>query len=273
MYFPLFDTHTHFDVPDFDPDRKELAQQAKAAGVERLILIGFTESRFSDLIATQHELNLLNNAPLSYLAPGLHPVYIEQHKPEHLQRLEQILKQESCIAVGEIGLDTFLPQYKQPELYQKQKHYFIEQLTLAKVYHKPVLLHIRKAHADVLQILKQQRFQLGGIAHAFSGGIEEAKAFVQLGFKLGITGQITNPNAKKLHRVVAEVGVEHLVLETDCPDMTPLCCQQSNGQRTRNTPVNLPYVLQGLATSLGDDEASVAAKVWENSLNALRLTH
>ena len=272
MHFSLFDTHTHFDVPDFDPDRKVLAQQAKAVGVERLILIGFSESRFADLIRIQHELNQLQHAPISYLAPGLHPFYIEQHAPDHLERLEQILKQESCIAVGEIGLDTFLPQHKQPELYLKQKQYFTDQLNLATQYNKPVLLHIRKAHADVLQILKQQHFKLGGIAHAFSGGVEEAKAFIQLGFKLGITGQITNPNAKKLHRVVAEVGLEHLVIETDCPDMTPLCCQQSTEHRTRNTPVNLPYVLQGLAASLAIDEATVAQKVWENSLNALQLT-
>ncbi|MPW45342.1 TatD family hydrolase [Acinetobacter guerrae] len=272
MRFPLFDTHTHFDVPDFDSDRIELAQQAKIVGVERLILIGFSESRFSDLIRTQHELNQLQHAPISYLAPGLHPFYIEQHVSEHLERLEQILKQESCVAVGEIGLDTFLSQHKQPEIYQKQKDFFSHQLELARQYDKPVLLHIRKAHADVLHILKQQHFKLGGIAHAFSGGVEEAQAFIQLGFKLGITGQITNPNAKKLHRVVAEVGIEHLVLETDCPDMTPLCCQQSSEHRTRNTPVNLPYVLQGLAASLTIDEETVAQKVWENSLKALQLT-
>ncbi|MBK0064657.1 MULTISPECIES: TatD family hydrolase [unclassified Acinetobacter] len=271
MRFPLFDTHTHFDVPDFDHDRNQLAHQAKAVGVERLILIGFTESRFSDLMKIQHELNQLQDAPISYLAPGLHPFYIEQHLPAHLERLEQILKQQSCIAIGEIGLDTFLPPHKQADIYQKQKQYFIHQLNLAKQYDKPVLLHIRKAHADVLHILKHQHFKLGGIAHAFSGGIEEAKAFIQLGFKLGITGQITNPNAKKLHRVITEVGLEHLVLETDCPDMTPLCCQESTEYRTRNTPVNLPFVLQGLATSLGMNEETVAAKVWENSLNALKL--
>jgi TatD DNase family protein len=88
---------------------------------------------------------------------------------------------------------------------------------------------------------------------------------------LGITGQITNPNAKKLHRVVAEVGLEHLVIETDCPDMTPLCCQQSTEHRTRNTPVNLPYVLESLAASLAIDE-QLLQKVWENSLNVLQLT-
>ena len=133
------------------------------------------------------------------------------------------------------------------------------------------MLHIRKAHADVLALLKQQNFSYGGIAHAFSGGVEEAKAFVILGFKIGVTGQITNPNAKKLHRVVQELGPEHLVLETDCPDMTPLCCQSSTEQRTRNTPANLPYVLEGLAQSLQMEQTALAEMIWQNSLQALHL--
>jgi len=134
-----------------------------------------------------------------------------------------------------------------------------------------VLLHIRKSHAETLKILKAQQFSLGGIAHAFSGGVEEAKAFIKLGFKIGVTGQITNPNARKLHTVVQAVGAEHLVLETDCPDMPPLCCQHGSGQRTRNTPVNLPYVLQGLAQSLQADEDDLARKMWRNTLDALHL--
>src|SRR5690606_23115847 len=112
------------------------------------------------------------------------------------------------------------------------------------------LLHIRKSHAEVLRLLKAKQFVHGGIAHAFSGGVEEAKAFIQLGFKLGITGQITNPNAKKLHQIVQYVGIEHLVIETDCPDMKSLCRQTSSEHRTRNTPQNLIYVLDGLAHSL-----------------------
>ena len=243
----LFDTHTHFDVPDFDSDREQLAYQAKAAGVEALVLIGFVASRFADLLHTQQFVNGLSQAPQAYLAPGLHPFYIEQHQPEHLLQLEQLLQQQDCVAVGEIGLDTFLPEHKQPEIFAKQQDYFQQQLELARQYQKPVLLHIRKAHAESIALLKQQKFQLGGIAHAFSGGVEEAKALIKLGFKIGVTGQITNPNAKKLHRVVQKVGAEHLVLETDCPDMTPLCCQVSSQERTRNTPVNLPYVLAGLA--------------------------
>ena len=267
----LFDTHTHFDVADFDHDRQHLAVQAKQVGVEALVLIGFIESRFDELIQTHQQLQHWENVPQSYLAPGLHPFYIEQHQQAHLQRLEQVLKQHDCVAIGEIGLDTFLKQHKRPDAFAKQQHYFNAQLELATHYQKPVLLHIRKAHAEALAILKAQKFKLGGIAHAFSGGVEEAKALVKLGFKIGVTGQITNPNAKKLHQVVQAIGAEHLVIETDCPDMTPLCCQTSTEHRTRNTPVNLPYVLDSLAQTLGQPQDQLAEQLWQNSLAALRL--
>lgn len=267
----LFDTHTHFDVADFDHDRQHLAVQAKQVGVEALVLIGFIESRFDELIQTHQQLQDWENVPQSYLAPGLHPFYIEQHQQAHLQRLEQVLKQHDCVAVGEIGLDTFLKQHKRPDAFAKQQHYFNAQLELATHYQKPVLLHIRKAHAEALAILKAQKFKLGGIAHAFSGGVEEAKALVKLGFKIGVTGQITNPNAKKLHQVVQAIGAERLVIETDCPDMTPLCCQTSTEHRTRNTPVNLPYILDSLAQTLGQPQDQLAEQLWQNSLAALRL--
>lgn len=267
----LFDTHTHFDVADFDHDRQHLAVQAKQVGVEALVLIGFIESRFDELIQTHQQLQDWENVPQSYLAPGLHPFYIEQHQQAHLQRLEQVLKQHDCVAIGEIGLDTFLKQHKRPDSFAKQQHYFNAQLELATHYQKPVLLHIRKAHAEALAILKAQKFKLGGIAHAFSGGVEEAKALVKLGFKIGVTGQITNPNAKKLHQVVQAIGAERLVIETDCPDMTPLCCQTSTEHRTRNTPVNLPYILDSLAQTLGQPQDQLAEQLWQNSLAALRL--
>lgn len=267
----LFDTHTHFDVPDFDADRAELALAAKAVGVEALVHIGFLQSRFAELIQSHHFVQQLSNAPRSYLAPGLHPFYIEQHHEQHLLDLEQILQTEHCVAIGEIGLDTFMPQHKQVDMFARQQYFFASQMTLAQHYQKPILLHIRKSHAEVLKMLKSQKFRQGGIAHAFSGGVEEAKAFVKLGFKIGVTGQISNPNAKKLHAVVQAVGPEYLVLETDCPDMTPLCCQHGDGTRTRNTPVNLPYVLQALAQSLGQNEQQLAAQLWLNSLDALSL--
>lgn len=267
----LFDTHTHFDVSDFDHDREQLAYQAKQVGVEALVLIGFLQQRFKTLLATHHFINGLSVAPKSYLAPGLHPFYIEQHQSLDLLDLEQILKTEECVAIGEIGLDTFIKAHKEYAIFQKQKDFFSAQIELAQQFNLPILLHIRKSHAEVLALLKQHQFKQGGIAHAFSGGVEEAKAFVKLGFKIGITGQITNPNAKRLHQVVQAIGLEHLVLETDCPDMTPLCCQSSTEHRTRNTPVNLPYVLDGLAESLNIDKIKLADQLWQNSLSALHL--
>ena len=267
----LFDTHTHFDVPDFDHDRLDLAKHAKKVGVEALILIGIDAEHFPNLKATQRLLEGYENGPKSFLAPGLHPFYIHQHEINHLQKLEDFLKNEQCIAIGEIGLDTFLAEHKETAVFNKQKSFFSEQISLAKNYDKPVLLHIRKSFAETIQILKQHKFQGGGIAHAFSGGVEEAKALVKLGFKIGVTGQVTNRNAKKLHRVIQNIGVEHLVIETDCPDMTPLCCQTGQHEKTRNTPVNLPYVLEGLAHSLQLSASETAEVVWKNSLEVLRL--
>jgi len=269
---PLIDTHTHFDVPEFDQDRLLLAKLARQRGVQALVLIGFLAERFDTLVQVQQQINqAAAEHPQALLAPGLHPFYIDQHTTEHLLKLEQLLKSQQVVAIGEIGLDTFLKQHKQAEIFQKQKDFFTAQIELAQQYDKPILLHIRKSHAEVLKILKEHQFQQGGIAHAFGGGIEEAKAFVKLGFKIGVTGQITNPNARKLHQVVQQMGPEHLVLETDCPDMTPLCCQHSTEQRTRNTPANLPCVLQGLAKSLHMDQDELAERLWKNSHQALHL--
>lgn len=267
----LFDTHTHFDVEDFNIDRKYLAEKSYQVGVKALILIGFLANRFEDLRTTHQQLMQWDHVPQSYLAPGLHPFYIEQHQNCDLDQLEQFLSEYECLAIGEIGLDYFEKRHKTEEIKQQQQDYFHTQLELAQQFDKPVLLHIRKAHGDVLKILKQHKFKQGGIAHAFSGGVEEAKAFTKLGFKIGVTGQITNPNAKRLHEVVRHLGAESLVLETDCPDMTPLCCQVADQHRTRNTPANLPYVLEGLAHTLQMDSIALSEILWQNSTNALKI--
>lgn len=285
----LIDTHTHFDVPEFAHDRMQLAQQAYANGVKALVLIGFVASRFDELVAVQQQINQYTGAekqsrPKALLAPGLHPFYILQHTQDHLQQLEQLLKTQQVVAIGEIGLDTYTAEMKQQKVFAKQQQFFDAQLELAKQYGLPVLLHIRRSHAEALAMLKKHKFPHGGIAHAFGGGVEEAKAFARLGFKLGVTGQVTNPNAKRLHQVVQAVGAAHLVLETDCPDMTPLCCQVAGQHRTRNTPANLPYVLDSLHEYLSvglptdrpwiekaAEKAALAQQIWQNSCLALNL--
>jgi TatD DNase family protein len=271
MSIALVDTHTHFDVEVFDQDRMALAQQAAQQGVHSLVLIGYLAQHFDRLQRVQHQLNQQKNNPIALLAPGLHPFYIQQHHVNDLIQLDGFLKAHTCVAVGEIGLDTFTAEMKQPDVYQRQKDFFSQQLEIAKQHDLPVMLHIRRAHGDSLAILKQHQFKNGGIAHAFGGGIEEAKAFIKLGFKLGINGLVTDPNAKRLRTVVQAVGAEHLVLETDCPDMTPLCCRVAGEAHTRNTPVNLSAVLDELSYMLNMDKQALAEKIWQNTSQCLGL--
>ncbi|WP_352339034.1 TatD family hydrolase [Psychrobacter sp. 16-MNA-CIBAN-0192] len=296
---PLIDTHTHFDAPVFDADRMIQAQQAYGRGVRHLILVGYVARHFERLYETQRLLaqqKIIQPAvPQTHIAVGLHPFYSDQHTEEHLSQMAQLIQQRRPLAIGEIGLDTFTAAMKQPHMLAKQQYFFKAQLDMAVQHQLPVMLHIRKAHAEALALIKAHDYDaqvLGGIAHSFSGGEQEAKAFVKLGFKLGVTGQITNPNAKKLRRAicaaVAEYGVKCLVIETDCPDMTPVMCQTSShhasalGQDTdnewhgaeghnRNVPSNLPWVLLTLSELLDIAPADLARQLWQNSCDALQV--
>ena len=275
---PLIDTHTHFDVDSFDHDREMQSQLAWNNGVHHLVLIGFLAKYFAQMVACQQQMQGYGQqgkaTPLAHLAFGLHPFYITEHKDNDLQRLEQFIQQYSPIAIGEIGLDTFTAPMKTVENYARQQDFFAQQLELAKQYQLPALLHIRRAHGDVIKMLKAQKFTQGGIAHSFSGGIQEAKALVNLGFKIGVTGQVTNPNAKKLRHTLTElvkiVGLDAIVIETDCPDFMPLPCHETHGRR--NVPANLPYVLTALSDLLKKDQSRLAEQLWQNSCAALQVS-
>ena len=308
---PLIDTHTHFDAPMFDNDRVQQAHLAYDKGVRHLVLVGYLYQHFSRLYDTQQQLNSLFQVnavtqsnqqsllPKLHIALGLHPFYSEQHTDAHLEAMAQMLNRSRPLVIGEIGLDAFTDAMKQPDMIAKQQRFFIAQLDMAVAHQLPVMLHIRKAHAEALALLKAHDYdahKLGGIAHSFSGGVQEAKAFVKMGFKLGVTGQVTNPNAKKLRlaiqAAVDSYGLECLVIETDCPDMTPIMCQQSgNGQSAlgqssdngssdnewgdapsynRNVPANLPYVLTSLSELLDIPAIILAEQLWHNSCSALQ---
>jgi TatD DNase family protein len=262
------DTHCHFDVADFDADRQQVAAEAYAAGVEAIAVIGYVAKHWPQLLAVCASINQPKLLPVL----GLHPCYIPEHQPEHLAQLEQYLQQHACIAIGEIGLDTYVAEIKGQAPYQKQQDFFTAQLQLAKQYQKPVVLHVRKAHADVFKILRQQRFDGGGIVHAFSGGIEEAKMYTKLGFKLGIGGSLTYPQAKRLHNVVAAMPIESLVIETDAPDMIPQPYRNPNANFTRNSPAYLLAIAQALATSKLLTLEQLAPILWQNSCQAMHLS-
>ena len=310
--YPLIDTHTHFDAPVFDHDRRQQAKRAYTQGIRHLMLVGYLHRHFDRLYATQQALaqrpladgregqSSSDTYPQAHIALGLHPFYIEQHTDADLSSMAQMIAQQRPIAIGEIGLDTYTDEMKQPAAFEKQQRFFAAQLDMAVTHQLPVMLHIRKAHAEALALLKAHDYdahKLGGIAHSFSGGVQEAKAFVKLGFKLGVTGQVTNPNAKKLRlaiqAAVDSYGIECLVIETDCPDMTPIMCQVSDmtqpanqsalGQdadnewqgadgHNRNVPANLPWVLTTLSELLDVECAVLARQLWQNSCDALQVS-
>lgn len=286
----LIDTHNHFDFPIFDNDRQDLVIQAKQSGVNHMVITGYISKHFERIVNTQNIINSSHNKTSlttshetlqSHIALGLHPLYINEHKAEDLTLLDNMITQYRPIAIGEIGLDTYTAKMKQAANIEKQKHLFNAQLNLAVKHELPVLLHIRKAHADSIKILKQHNYDahiFGGVAHSFSGGEQEAITFVKLGFKLGLTGQITNPNAKKLRNAITKVvdkfGLESIVIETDCPDMTPLTCinHKTNTQLTPlNIPSNLIYVLESLSQLLNVDKYILAKQLWHNSCQALKV--
>lgn len=289
--YPLIDTHTHFDVSVFDNDREMLAHKAYEQGIRHLVLVGYLYQHFERMYDTKQSLEQLSPSSIIntgeqdegqiniHVALGLHPFYIEQHTDDHLESMAKKIAEQRPLAIGEIGLDTFTAAMKAPDVFAKQERFFKAQLDMAVTHQLPVMLHIRKAHAEALAILKTHDYdahKLGGIAHSFSGGVQEAKAFVKLGFKLGVTGQVTNPNAKKLRlalqAAVDEYGIECLVIETDCPDMMPIPIMCQTTDDDRNVPANLPWVLLSLSELLDVPSAVLAEQLWHNSCAALQTT-
>jgi TatD DNase family protein len=227
----LIDTHTHLDFPAFDADRTELLARSRQSGVERMVVLGVDQGnwqRLWDLVLAEEGLQA---------AFGLHPVYLEQHKGEHLKELRRWLERlnghPKLCAVGEFGLDYFLPDLDQA----RQQPLFEAQLSLAAEFELPALLHVRRAHAACIATLKRFKLSRGGIIHAFSGSWEEAREYLKLGFKLGLGGAGTWPQAQRMHRVIAQLPLEAVVLETDCPDMAP-----AMHPHQRNRPEILPDI-------------------------------
>ncbi|GFM67637.1 TatD-related deoxyribonuclease [Pseudomonas cichorii] len=232
----LIDTHTHLDFPDFDDDRQQVLDKCRTLGVERMVVLGVYQRNWQRLwdLTLEH--------PALYAAFGLHPVYIDEHRPEHLSELGDWLNRlkghPQLCAVGEIGLDYYVENPDRPN----QQRVFEAQLQLAADFDLPALLHVRRSHADVIATLKRHKLRRSGIIHAFAGSREEAREYIRLGFKLGLGGAATWPQALRMHRVIAELPLESIVLETDSPDMAPAMYPNQ-----RNSPQHLPDISRALA--------------------------
>jgi TatD DNase family protein len=251
----LIDTHCHLDVEEFDPDRDAVWQRAQAAGVRQIVVPGIRTATWQQLIA------LCAHEPGLHAALGLHPVFVHEHKTDDLAQLPAFLEQYRTVAVGEIGLDYYI---ERPDR-QAQQELFTAQLAIAREVGLPVILHVRKAHDDVLKHLKQTRVH-GGIAHAFNGSLQQAQQYIELGFKLGFGGMLTYARSTKLRTLARELPLEAIVLETDAPDMT---VASHHGER--NSPEYLPECLAALAEVRDEDPVEVAIQTSLNARNVLNL--
>lgn len=260
------DTHCHLDAAEFDADRDQVRAQAQAAGVGLCVLPAVQASAFETVRLLAHRYG-------DVYALGIHPLYTPQAQLSDLDQLSAQLQSSGSdprrVAVGEIGLDGFVPGLDMA----RQEMFFRAQLELARLHDLPVILHVRQSVDRVLKHLRQARVR-GGIAHAFNGSLQQARALIDLGFCLGFGGAFTYERATRLQRLARELPLEALVLETDAPDIPPHWLYTTAADRAlghapgRNAPGELPRIGAGLAALRGIGPQALQS---QTSLNAQRV--
>lgn len=247
------DTHCHLDAPEFAHDVAAVRARARERGVAHCVLPAVEVAGFESVRRLAHAFG-------DSYALGIHPLYVGRAQEGDLARLDAALTAHRddprLVAVGEIGLDYFVPELCSSPLRERQEHFYIEQLKLARQHQLPVILHVRRSADMLLKGLRavgNSGYQWQGIAHAFNGSLQQAQAFIDLGLKLGFGGALTYERAQNLRRLAAELPLEAIVLETDAPDMPPhwlyrTAEQRSNGAaQGRNEPGELPRIAEVLA--------------------------
>lgn len=248
----MIDSHCHLDFAQFDHDREQVITRCKLANIDKIIIPGTQANRW------QSQVELCSDSDVLFFALGFHPYFIDSASKDDLDLLNELLllHKRDVVAVGEIGLDFHLA----PHTHDKQRDYFIAQLALAKSHRLPVILHHRKSHNETIRLLKQQNHSTGGAVHAFSGSLQEANAYLDMGFMLGVGGTITYSRAKKTRETIKQIPLTSLLLETDAPDM-PMFGRQ--GQR--NSPEFIGEVAQQLAKLKALDVEAVVQQTRANS--------
>lgn len=255
------DTHCHLEAAEFLGEEDALAQRAAALGVAQIVIPSVDRSSFERVAA------LAQRHPNGSYALGIHPMFVPQAADADLDALRATLlarsSDQKLVAMGEIGMDFYLPEFTQSPLRERQTHFFVEQLKLAREFDLPVLLHVRRAQDEILKHLRRIR-PPGGIAHAFNGSMQQAQAFIDLGFKLSFCGTFTFERAQQLRRLATTLPLEAIVIETDSPDLAPAWVTDR-----RNTPEQLPRIGEALAALRGIEPADLAAATSANALAAL----
>lgn len=260
------DTHCHLDASEFAGESDAVAARAASQHVAQIVIPAVACRNFAAVQNLTRQ-----NANCTY-ALGIHPIFVPQATESDLDAVREAVRQAMddarFVAVGEIGLDFFVPDLSSGPMREKQEFFYSEQLKIARDFDLPVLLHIRRSQDTILKYLRRIAVP-GGIAHAFNGSFQQAEAFTGLGFKLGFGGAMTFPRALQIRRLAAELPQEALVLETDAPDIPPAWIH-----RRRNSPEELPRIGQVLAELRGIELESLAQITSDNARNVLpRLIH
>ena len=219
----FFDTHAHYDNGAFNADRDEVLQGLAAKGVDLVVCPG------SDLESSRTCVELAGRYPFLYAAVGVHPHEAEKVPANWLEELEALAGQPKVVAIGEVGLDYYYDHSPRPV----QQEAFRAQLALADRLDLPVIVHDREAHRDCLEIVREFP-GVRGVYHCYSGGVEDAKTLVSLGWMLSFTGSITFKNAKKALEVIDRLPMDRMMIETDSPYLTP---EPWRGQRCDSTMI------------------------------------
>ncbi|AKE51631.1 TatD family hydrolase [Kangiella geojedonensis] len=253
----LFDSHCHLDFPVFDNDRDAIFEQMRKVGIEGVLIPGVKKENWRFIR------QLAAIKPGVHVALGLHPMFLKEHRKEHIHDLELAAGIKPLAAIGEIGLD-----YYEKNLDRKvQIALFKAQVEIAKSCKLPIVLHVRKAHEDVLLYLKTMKFQEGGIVHAFNGSMQQAERYRELGFKLGFGGAMTYERSVKLRELAKNLLLSDIVLETDAPDMMPAGCEKDH-----NSPLNIFQNFNTLVELRSESAEEIALQTSQNSRIALRVS-
>jgi TatD DNase family protein len=268
------DTHCHLDAAEFDADRSAVHAQARAAGVAHCVIPAVERANWDTVRQLAH-------ASGDSYALGIHPLYVARAADDDLAALAAQLQAHRddprLVAVGEIGLDYFVPELRTGALAERQEYVYREQLKLARQFGLPVLLHVRRSADRLLKHLRDLAAGKPwlGIAHAFNGSEAQARAFIQLGFRLGFGGAVTYERALQLRRLAATLPLDSLVLETDAPDIPPHWLYTTAEQRQagrpqgRNTPTELPRIAAVVAQLRGMVPEALAQATTHNARHAL----
>jgi TatD DNase family protein len=254
----LFDTHAHLNAIQYNDDLQEVINRALEEGVSNIVVVGFDRPTISRAI------ELVEQYPFIYAAVGWHPVDAIDMTEEDLQMIEQLAAHPKVVALGEMGLDYYWD--KSPK--EVQKEVFRKQIALAKKVKLPIIIHNREATADIIEILKEENAaEVGGVMHCFTGSVEVAKQCIDMNFYISFGGPVTFKNAKKPKEVAKEIPLEHLLIETDCPYLTP---HPFRGKR--NEPSYVKYVAEAIAELKGISFEEVAQKTSDNAKKLFGIT-